>query len=402
VRQNESMDNVNNKIVAKIDLYGTLILSSEDGQAFEADSLIQSLKAQGTLNQTISVVWVPTQFVLLMSVFVPGKRRADWLAALPFTLEESLSEPIEHFHIVALNRAAQGDVSAALVEQTLMQKWIKVLESHGLEHAALIADCFSVPVAHENAQQDKVVWNVYANDKLRIVRKAPYSGFTSNPEWLQEIRVLTGQGNESQLPELHEITHQSDSSSQTLRRLSGYNLRTGDYISVSEEHSILQRWKWHLVVLFLILLSFLAHTAIETHRLQTQINSYQTETDTLFKHLFPEVDRIINIRVQTKNRINQTNHSVAVGPSQLIHEVENGFKLFPAVKIQKIQWNRSKPSDKGSHSGRLTIFVESLKTKDLEDLNARLKSDKISGEISLQVKNVTPMLVEGVFYVDAN
>jgi general secretion pathway protein L len=396
------MDNVNSKIVAKIDLHGSLILSSEDGQTFEADSFIQSLKAQGTLSQTIGIVWVPTQQVLLMSVFVPGKRRADWLAALPFTLEESLSEPIEHFHIVALNRSAQGNVSAALVEHALMQKWTKVLEDHGLENAALVADCFSIPIAHNNALQDKVAWNVYANDKFRIVRKDQYSGFAGSPEWLQEILALTGQGKDSQLPELHEITQQYDSSRQTLGMLSGYNLRTDDYVSLSEGYSILQRWQWHLVILFLILLSFLAYTSLETQRLQTQVDNYQTATETLFKHLFPGVNRIINIRVQTKNRINQTDHSVSVGPSQLIHEIENGFKLFPAVKIQKIQWNKNNSSAKGSHSGRLTIFVESLKTQDLEDLNTHLKSDKVSGKISLQVKNVTPALVEGVFYVDAN
>ncbi len=402
MRQNKSMDNVNNKIIAKIDLYGTLILSAEDSQAFEAGSFIQSLKNKGTLSQAIGVVWVPTQQVLLMSVFVPGKRRADWLAALPFTLEESLSEPIEHFHIVALNRSAQGIVSAALVEHALMQKWIKVLEDHGLEHAALVADCFSVPLAHKDTLEDKVAWNVYANENLRVVRKDQYSGFAGSPEWLQEIRVLTGQGKESQLPELNEVTQQYDSSSQTLDMLSGYNLRIGDYVSLSEGYSIFQRWKWHFVILFLILLSFLVHTSLETQRLQTQVINYQAETETLFKHLFPEVKKIINIRVQTKNRINQTDSSVAIGPSQLIHEVENGFKLFPAIKIQKIHWNQKNSNDKSRQSGRLTIFVESLKTQDLEGLNAHLKSDKVSGQISLQVKNVTPALVEGVFYVDAN
>ena len=405
MRQNESMDNmanVNNKIVAKIDLQGALILSSEDGQPFETDSLIQSLKAQGILNETIAVIWVPTQFVLLTSVFVPGKRRADWLAALPYSLEESLSEPVENFHIVALNRSKQSQVSAALVEHALMQKWIQLLENYGLEHAALIADCFSVPVAHKDTLQDKDSWNVYSSDTLRIVRKDQYSGFASTVEWLQEIRMLTGHGDEGQLPELHEITHQSDSSSETLKMLSVYNLRTNGYISVSAGYSILQRWKWHLVVLFLIVVSFLAYTAIETHRIQSQVRSYQAETETLFKRLFPDVKKIINIRVQTKNRINQAGHAFAIGPSQLISEVESAFKLFPGVKIQKIQWNQKNTNNKAPQSGRLAIFVESLKTKDLEDLNTRLKSDKISGQVSLQVKNVTPALVEGVFYVDAN
>jgi general secretion pathway protein L len=397
-----NMDNVNNKIVAKINLHGTLVLTSKDGQISDADVFIQSLKTQGLLSQTIAVVWVPTQLVLFTSVFVPGKRRADWLAALPFSLEESLSEPVENFHIVSLDRSKQGNVSAGLVEHSLMQKWIKVLENHGLEHVALIADCFSLPVAPQDSLQEKAVWSVYSDDQLRIVRKDKYSGFSSSPEWLVEIRDLTRQGKENQLPELHEIAQLYDSSIQTLNMLSGYNLRTGDYISVSEGSSILQRWKWHLVVLFLILTSFLTHTAIETQRLQTQTDNYQTETKTLFNNLFPDVKKIINIRVQTKNRINHIDRSVAIGPSQLMYEIESAFKLFPAVKIQKIQWDLKGSSIKGHQSGRLTIFVESLETQNLEDLNARLKSDEVSGKISLQIKNVTPVLVEGVFYVDAD
>jgi general secretion pathway protein L len=397
VRQNESVDN---KIIAKIDLHGELILSSEDGQVLETDSLIQSLATRRVLTQAIAIVWVPTQLVLLTSVFVPGKRRADWLAALPFTLEESLSEPVENFHIVAFNRSAQGTVSAGLVEHALMQKWIQVLENHGLEHAFLIADCFSVPNA--NTDQDQAQWNVYSNGNLRIVRQDMYSGFASTPEWLEEIRDLTTQGKAIPLPELHEITKLRDSSSQYLKMLSGFNLRTGGYASVSEEYSILQRWRWHLSILFLILLSFLAQTYMDTQRLQVQVDDYKVETETLFKRIFPEVNKIINIRVQTKNRINQVDHSVQIGPSQLIHEVENAFKFFPTVKIQKIQWSQRRLSKKNDHTGRLMIAVESPKTKVLESLDARLSSDKVSGQVSLQVKNVTPVLVEGVFYVDTN
>jgi len=400
VHQNESVNNVNKKIVAKIDLYGTLILSSENGQAFETDSLIQSLKTQGMLTQTIDVVWVPTQQVLLMSVFVPGKRRTDWLAALPFALEESLSEAIEHFHIVALNRSPQGNVSAALVEHVLMQKWIKVLEDNGLEHAALIADCFSIPVADNDSSQEEAVWSVYTTDKCQIVRKDRYSGFAGNPEWLQEIFALARQGQEGQLPELRQITQQYDSSTHTKNRVSGDNLRTDEYVSLSEGYSIWQRWQWHLLILFLILLSFLMQTFLETKRMKTQVHNYQSATEVLFMHLFPEVNKIINIRVQTKNKINQTHRSKSVGPSQLLHEIENGFKLFPAVKIQKIQWNQKNSSHKGHPSGRLTIFVEAQKTHDLEGLNTRLMSDKVSGKVSLQIKNVTLALVEGVFYVD--
>lgn len=404
MRQNEMGNNKidNNKIIARIDLQGVLILSSETGQIFETDPLIQSLNGQGLLAQKIGVVWVPSQSVLLTSVFVPGKRKTDWAAALPFALEEALSEPIENFHIVALNRSAQGVVSAGLVEHTLMQKWIQLLENHGLEHAALVADCFSVPLYQADEVQASPQWSLYSDDNLCIVRTDQYAGFASTPEWLEEIRLLIGQGETQKLPVLHTVSQLSDSSIQSLKTVSALNLRTGDYTSQSRGFSGLQRWKWHLSVLFLILLSFLGQTLIETQRLQTQATQYKAETETLFKTLFPEVKRVINIRLQTKSKLNQGDAFVQVGPSQLINEIESAFKLFPVVKIQKIQWTQKYSSGQNSRAGRLTIAVESLNTQALEDLDARLQLDKVSGQVSLQIKNVTPKLVEGVFYVDAN
>lgn len=393
----------NNKIIARIDLQGALILSSKTGQIFETDPLIQSLNMQGNLAQKIAVVWVPSQSVLFMSVFVPGKRKADWTAALPFALEESLSEPIEHFHIVALNRSAQGVVSAGLVEHGLIQKWIQLLENHGLGHAALVADCFSVPLYQADEVQESPVWNVYSNEDSRIVRTDQYAGFASTPEWLEEIRLLSGQEDQAhKLPVLHTVNQLSDSSVQSLKAVSALNLRTGDYASQSQGFSGLRRWKWHLSILFLILLSFLGQTVVETQRLQAQAAQYKAETEILFKTLFPEVKRVINIRLQTKSKLNQGDRLVHVGPSQLIKEIESAFKLFPVVKIQKIHWSQKHSSRQNGSAGRLTIAVESLNTQALEALDTRLQLDKVSGQVSLQIKNVTPALVEGVFYVDAN
>ncbi|MEA3405621.1 MAG: type II secretion system protein GspL, partial [Pseudomonadota bacterium] len=143
----------------KFDLAGKLWLKLNNADWQEAAFVLQSQSDESAIKKAmtkVKVVWVPTEQVSLMQQFVPGKRKQDWMTALPFALEESLSEPVEGLHFVALNRDAEGLVSVAIVSKERMQDWVDQLQSFGLAHALLVADCFQVTVsqkASEEAQQ---------------------------------------------------------------------------------------------------------------------------------------------------------------------------------------------------------------------------------------------------------
>ena len=136
---------MSNRLVAYMDLQGELHLESVDGDELDAKVVISQLKQQNRLQKELAIVWVPTQQVLMTEVDVPGKRKAHWMAALPYALEETLTESVDDYHIVVLNRDEQNQVCAAVASLKIMDQWQQILSDLGLTHAYLVPDCFRLP-----------------------------------------------------------------------------------------------------------------------------------------------------------------------------------------------------------------------------------------------------------------
>ena len=193
----------------KFDPAGKLWLKLNQAQWQEAAFVLQSQSEDSAIKKAlakVNVAWVPTEQVSLMAQFVPGKRKQDWLAALPYALEESLSEPVENLHFVALNRDEAGLVSVAIISKSRMQHWVEQLQAAGLGHVQLVADCFQVPVAQTSIQDKAVVWSVFnqqdnhndqneqGNQTQRcLVRTGDYSGFAGSADWYQQLLQLQTQ-----------------------------------------------------------------------------------------------------------------------------------------------------------------------------------------------------------------
>ena len=139
----------------KFDLAGKLWLQLNHTEWQEAAFVLQAQADDSAIKKALAkvkVVWVPTEQVTLMSQFVPGKRKQDWMTALPYSLEESLAEPVENLHFVALNRDSTGLASVAVISKVRMQQWVEQLQMMGLGHVQLVADCFQLPVYKYNTQ----------------------------------------------------------------------------------------------------------------------------------------------------------------------------------------------------------------------------------------------------------
>lgn len=66
----------------------------------------------------------PGQTVTTRSVMVPGKRRVNVEAALPYALEESLSEDVEELHFTLLNWHSGEPAEVAIVSKAQIQEWM--------------------------------------------------------------------------------------------------------------------------------------------------------------------------------------------------------------------------------------------------------------------------------------
>ncbi len=391
----------------RFDLSGRLLLETPDGEVQEAALFIQAQEGREGKESlkkafaAVSVVWVPTEQVSLMQRFVPGKRRADWMAALPYALEESLSEPVESLHFVALDRNPEDEVSVAVITKERMRLWVEQLQQVGLDHALLVADCFRIPPVDASAteeNQNEQAWSVYQqNDQRLLVRSGEFQGFAASQCWFDQLKQLhVQQHGEVRIESVDETALIEDCATGIKGQRNpcrAFNLRSGEFQAKAQSNGNWKIWQWSGILVVALIFIYLLNLYLQTQQHREQASVYQAQTEKLFKQRFPEVKRIINIRTQAKTGFEQGAAGAAamVGPSRLINRIEPVFAQYSKVKVVGMDWKSS--------SGRLSFDVQSPQVSELQALAQTAGKDL---KVELKVKNVSQTLAEGVLYVDAN
>lgn len=118
------------------------------------------------------IVLVPSEQVLLLAAPLPPMastvRRRE---ALPFAIEEHISEPLDRVHIALGAETVPGCWLAAVVSHRLMAHWLALLTEAGLERAQLVPDVMVLPVPAAGH------WSVDLAGDRALVRVNDGSGF---------------------------------------------------------------------------------------------------------------------------------------------------------------------------------------------------------------------------------
>lgn len=96
---------------------------------------------------------VPGERVLIYHVSIPARSRSAQLQALPFALEDRLSEDLETMHIVPGQRLADGRLVAAVAAHRDMDFWLGMLREAGLRAAWLLPDTALLPPTTDDRLQ---------------------------------------------------------------------------------------------------------------------------------------------------------------------------------------------------------------------------------------------------------
>lgn len=105
-----------------------------------------SLAAPRTAGRRICVL-VPGNDVLLAEPEVPTKAGTKLAQVVPYALEEQLAEDIDELHFAIGKRAADSSrTPVAVVARTLLDEWLTLLKSSGIEPEAMYADSDLLPV----------------------------------------------------------------------------------------------------------------------------------------------------------------------------------------------------------------------------------------------------------------
>ncbi|TVP93397.1 MAG: general secretion pathway protein GspL [Thioalkalivibrio sp.] len=90
---------------------------------------------------------VPGERVVLHHVSIPARSRSAQLQALPYALEDRISEDLDAMHIVPGPRLADGPLLAAVVARRDMDTWLGWLEQAGVRAHQMLPDTALLPEA---------------------------------------------------------------------------------------------------------------------------------------------------------------------------------------------------------------------------------------------------------------
>lgn len=401
-------------LVASIGLDGELHITRLDGSALNTEEVLVKLKSGRRLNREIAIVWVPTEKVVMTDVMVPGKRKALWMAALPYALEEGLSEAVEHYHFVPYYRSAEGRVSVAIASHEDMKNWKRVIESYGLGHVHLVADCFRI---QDNNATNDLIWHRLKEGNRCLVKVDVFHGFACNQAWYETLKGQMLNASETPASSITEIevnpTSLLSSHIQAVPMVLKQSLSQLAYKANVSSNGSWYAWRWVGVLALGIMLVFLATTMLETQKLQQQTIYTKQKTTELFKTLFPENKRIVNIKSQTLTYLKQQGSTANEGAKlvSILQQVEPWFNQVKSVKVEKMQWQQS------GHSKGLSLMVSAPSSADLQKVIALSKkqaglqnnnqpglvgSEFAKVSMRLTLKNVTAKGAQGVIYVNAN
>lgn len=413
-----------NSLVACIGLNGELQISRLDGSLLNSEETIAKLKSGRRLTREIAVVWLPTEKVVMTDVIVPGKRKSLWMAALPYALEEGLSEAVENYHFVPYNRTAEGLVSVVVAAHEDMKNWKRIVESYGLGHVQLIPDCFRIPSQNHSAGPKKgSLWGLVQQDNRCLVRTDEFHGFACKAPWYDSLKMQMlnaleeDKDNQAHATVAQQITEIEvepskllSSHLQTLPMVMKFSLSQLAYKANAASKGSWYAWRWVAILSLAVVLMYLITTVFQAQKLQQQADYTNQKTTELFKTLFPESKRIVNIKSQTLTYLKQqsgedTNTAKLVS---VLQQVEPWFNQVKTVKVEQMQWQQ------GAKSKRLSFTVSAPSSADLQKVVALsqqapqtvknnppgLSASQIT--LSLTLNNVSASGAEGVIYVDAN
>jgi general secretion pathway protein L len=317
------------------------------------------------------IVLAPASQVLLAEPELPPGTGAKIARAVPFALEEQLTEDIDSLTFALGRRRDSGATPVAVVAREALSGWLEQLKSAGLSPTALYPDISLLP---ENPGQT-VLW---LEDSRLAVRRPGMLPFAVELSPIREAMVVAGviadpwaePGTAVKEPEnaLLYITredwtrHEEEIKalinefaslkvqllpdgplpllSRNLSDLEAVNLLQGDYAPSSDYADRWQRWRVPAALALLLLLVHIGAQALQIRQAKRQSAELDTQITELFNTTAPG-EPLRDARRQLAARLERARHSGA-GPEYFLRAavaLGDAVAAAPKSKVQSLSYH---------------------------------------------------------------
>lgn len=374
------------------DAWRWLRLSDDAGPqgSIHAGSLANAAAEADGLRVT---VLVPGAECLLSQVKIPGRNRQKLLRAVPFALEEQLSDEVENLHFAVGKPLADGALPVVVISRNYMQQLMDAVAEAGLDVQQVISELQAVPVAENEI-------SVLLDGEIALVRSGPVSGYIADSENLGLLLAAEPRDEEAPLPILrlllreHSLLPDTDAyaAETQVQQFAGdpltvfargldasaINLLQGAFSRTGEWLRIMQPWRATAALLLAGVLVSIVVMGIDYVRLGSENERLRAQIEDSFRSALPGVTRIVNPRVQMQQHLDQVlrNQDSGGGFLGLLARSGTVFKDMQGVEVQGVTFR----------AGRLDVDLTVSNLQLLDTLKQNLSQ---AGKLSVDIQSAT-------------
>lgn len=331
---------------------------------------------------------------LLTEIKLPTSSRQKLLRAVPYAMEEQLSDDVESLHFALGPNLPGGIYPVAVVGIEAMTSLTRQVEEAGMDVQSVMPDVLALPYTEGRV-------TVLIDGEMALVRYGPYASYaietdilpialvaTLDEAGLKEDAVDVLLARDAALPDMgiaadavrvEVIEDELMTVFAKGMETPHLNLLQGAFSRAQEWGRLWQLWRATAALLVAGVLISSVITAIETYRLEEERASLDAEISQVYKTAFPDARRIVNARAQMEQKLTQLERlQSGQGSGFMVLLARSGdvLRQTPGVEITTANYR----------AGRLDIDLTASSVQVLDSLKQAIMK---GGGISVEIQSAT-------------
>lgn len=361
-----------------------------------AELRVQRVQAQGSellafaeAVADLSGAWtlvLPVEAVTACAVRLPTQK-ARWLRqALPFAVEELLAEDVEQLHLALGEQLEDGRHRVFAVRRSWLEDWLALCAT---PPQAIAVDADLLPEDGTQLLQLGSRWLLGGVDVARMALNGEeWSGLAGICPHPHIAYPAPGEVALQPVDESHEL---ADTYQWLAQQSVRNNLAQGEF-AARESGADWQRWRPLLGLLGLWMVLQWGFNLAQGWHLQRQADAYAQSSAQLYKELFPDDSKLVNLRAQFDQHLEAGGSSGQGRLLGLLAEVNQAMIADGGASVEIDQMDFS------DIRGDLAMQVRAAGFAELERLRERLQESGLAvqlGSASRETTGVSARLVIG-------
>ncbi|MDW3094761.1 MAG: type II secretion system protein GspL [Gammaproteobacteria bacterium] len=363
------------------------VLVTDESEANDC-GMVKLTNASTLIQDRKVVILLPIEHLYITSVAVQTKNKKQLEKAIPYALEDDLTEDIEDLHFSLGKRNDDGEIPVIVISKIHLDHLIKILGSVNVLPDVITSDIFGLDWSKDQ-------WTLCIDDGHLLARTQQCNGFGCETNDFTDFMNVT-LSEQSENPSKIVVYSHPDENLEDIVKLpniqlddfwspsafiKGFsneeciNLLQGSYVKADKQHKTIRPWKIAAALTAIWITISMANMGLEYSRLNKLDKNLSAEIDQIFKRTFPEVKNVVNARVQMQQRIKALSASDSnVSEADFLKFLhQSGYELYKDsnISITELQYKNNK----------LSLDIKTKNIQVLEAVKSKLQSKNINAEL---------------------